>query len=252
MAIAVGTACGSGFLDGLSGGQRLGPNDGAPADSALGPEAGAGLEGGSGCLASFCDDFDHGPLGATWTDSGVTANGSIALVEAGLSPPFAFQAAYEGGVPNTTADIETNIGSRSVINCEVDVRFVSPPPMGEVDYLTFVSIMDNFVLYKVYLAVFNGTWNLGEYGIFTDGGKLDRSKGVPTPPIDTWTHVRFVMDTRQKTLSISFDGQPTTTLGALTQYFSTTREVHIGINFASANAASSSALYDNVACDYGL
>jgi hypothetical protein len=212
-------------------------------------ESGAGP--GAGCAATFCDDFDNGELGAKWSDAGVTTGAEIMLVDAGLSAPFAFRAASPGGIANTEALLAKFVGSRRALRCELDLQLVSPPPTGEIDYISFVSHTTEVPLYRVYFAIFDGTWNVAEFARAADGTRLlDRAKDMPAPPIDRWTHVLFETDGNEA--SISFDGVKVATLTALSQIRPEGREIHIGITFASSATTASSALYDNIACDYGL
>ena len=257
MAVALPLACSSGFLDGLSGGSRLRADSGSPPPLETGVPSADGSELPTGCdaAASFCADFDHGALGATWTDASLTPNGSIALVEGGVSLPFAFQASFVTGTPNTTAYLAKDVGGSDTIRCEFDLMIPSAPAQGEVDYFSFNTFAPEvYTLYKLYFTRYDGTWSLGEYGVPVDGGpKLDRSHAILTvPPTGRWTHVALLSDHKARTLSITFDGKPPETMGGNEQFTLKTRQIQAGIAFATGNADTSSALYDNLSCDWTL
>jgi hypothetical protein len=247
--LLAGMACGPGAIEDLTRGRADGGGAGSDGGRTDAGRSDARADG--GCIATFCDDFDDGILGGRWSDSGATSGAVIELVEGGVSAPLAFRAASPGGIANTQALLAKFIGRRRAVRCELDLQIVAPSASGEVDYLSFVSRTADVSLYQVYFAVFDGTWNVAEFARGADGGRiLDRAKDMPAPPVNRWTHVVFETDGNEA--SISFDGTKVATLSALSAIPPDGREIQIGITFASSASTASSALYDNVACDYGL
>lgn len=92
------------------------------------------------CEATFCDDFDFGPLGATWTDSRGLDAGRLSLGAPAISPPNAFVATLpEDAGDGTESFLIKDLPKGSTLVCGVSI-FVDVVPVTAkfVDILSFL------------------------------------------------------------------------------------------------------------------
>ena len=117
--LALGGALAACFLlpatDGLSGGST-GPSDAAseptPVDGAVD----------GGCDATFCDDFDNGPLGAAWTEIHGADAGWLSLGAPSVSPPNALEIALPDAASGTRmAMLVRDLPKGSALRCSFSV-----------------------------------------------------------------------------------------------------------------------------------
>jgi hypothetical protein len=164
----------------------------APSDAPIQDGAGNG-EGGDagslGCAAAghdFCDDFDNGALGATWTRF-LTQGGTMTLDPVALSPPFSlFLAGADAGGYSDLQLFKDFVGTLG-IRCSFDLRVDAYD--SNVDLL-HVDFKSKSGAYWVRLVVSGG--DLNEYGQLPDGGtRVQHNYAVNQPSVGAWSRVEL-------------------------------------------------------------
>ena len=168
-----------------------------------GGEDGAAKDGGSGssCDATFCDDFDTPPLGATWTSTDILG-GANALVDAGESAPFAFRAITEGGTfSGRSARLTKRFTSFTGATCS----FAAKPLQrsGSVMILAFEGTAPEVQDWSVWIAATPSETRLGGGALFKDGGVSPYlAEFAPVLPTNAWSHLEIDVGQSQATLKL--------------------------------------------------
>lgn len=148
---------------------------------------------GPSCEATFCDDFDKGQLGATWSFETAQANVQLSLDAPAVSAPNAFHVVYGGDAGKKSGMLRKDFSSASSITCEVDLQFA---PNTTSDLLTIQFGGPNNDDNTVWLDMFNGDLGLREDSVLADGGCAcpgwnDTVKSAV--PTNTWLHVKVAI-----------------------------------------------------------
>lgn len=196
----------------------------------------------------FCDDFDKGTQGASWTST-ERERGNVTYGPVGLSPPNALHAAIIPGADNGSAYlIKTLPGNPTDVHCELDLDIEEVPAEGETDLVDIITKGTAGDSYHVYLARFGESWKIAEYQYAEDGGIIDRvdSLGVPLPR-GTWFHV--VLETKGRTATLTANGT-TVSLGSLANVPGTSRSIAVGITYVNDSVKNAAVSVDNVDCTF--
>src|SRR5262249_5585228 len=126
----------------------------------------------------FCDDFDHGPLGATWTQM-FTVGGALTLDPLAISPSSALlaQVAPGGGFEKIILQKDF-AGATKGIRCNLDMRVDVFDDYTDVLPIEFLEPTDS---YFVRIGLGGGA-NVNEYGQFADAGERVRNIWPFTQP----------------------------------------------------------------------
>lgn len=168
-------------------------------DAALADAAREASDGASTCDATFCDDFDRGALGATWTEVRGLDAGFMSLGAPAVSPPNALQIVQfdGGGAQKNLPMLVKDLPKGSSLRCSFSVLGDQlPPANGSGDVLVFLfaggaSFVDNEIL----LALDKAGIGLREDVRLLDGGCACPNFDVGPFPIPTGLFTRITMAT---------------------------------------------------------
>jgi len=249
-------ACAS--LTGLAGGVDGG--DGAPSADASGEMASGGDDQADGGVdapgdapacdpPSFCDDFDHGPLGATWSGFNTSADGVLALESTNVrSPPYALSVTL-----NEPAD--ASVGRQAMLNKSFpQARAVSCSvalylEQTGAETATVMSIFVDNPFWSGYqfnvLILADRTSQLVEWGDFADGsaGPYVYVSGAPIP-LQQWVHAVVTID-YSGSASLYVNGSP---FVKLQTYPQTPKSETFYLGLGAGGSGAWSAFFDDVVC----
>jgi hypothetical protein len=216
--------------------------DAPPASDAHAPLGEAGC---TGTVHDFCDDFDHGALGAAWTRT-FQIGGAFTLDPLAVSPPSSLLAtAADGGSENLIL-VKNFAGATKGIRCQVALR------VDAYDNYTDVLHVDFTVAGEAYFVRvgLGGGGTLNEYGQLPDGGERVRNNWpFQQPPAGQWVDVVLDIDgdPNAGAATLAVDGAQVLSVALSPPTDATGINVELGaINtFPLAWRAH----YDNVACD---
>ena len=177
-----------------------------PSDAASETKTGCGVH-------TFCDDFDHGPLGATW-DGVLTSSGPLVLSTTNvITPPNALQATAipDGG---QSALSKTLISGDNVhIGFEVMVQAPSDTSSTQVDIVTLKMNLapTGYQFVDFGLSRFLDATRLQQYALPNSGAAISQDILV-NEAFASWRHVDFVLAFSTQKLELYIDGTLTTTL----------------------------------------
>lgn len=179
--------------------------DGPLLDSGVDATTDATIDGAAPCPSGwFCDDFDQGPLGATWS-AVATLDGTLTLETGGLSTPNFVRMdllAPKGASRHAYLEKTFTLAPTRAV-CSFAVRVPSRPATGDFQLLEIRDSATHLVYVKVYV---NGT-ELGEEATGADGGNADRFIHLTTAnggiPDATWTTTTLDVDYGAKTVNLS-------------------------------------------------
>jgi hypothetical protein len=162
--------------------------DGAPTDASdAGKPPGDGAP--RSCDATFCDDFDNGPLGATWTATDTAKGGELTLVPQAFSPPNALRMFIPDTSGTRTARLAKAFPTPKRVRCDVELFITKPPVANQnVQVLGFNAPTDAEGFYAVFLKIEDASGYLAEEVT----GSPDRVLDLPPFPVGSWVH--FAMD----------------------------------------------------------
>lgn len=187
--------------DGAGGGDdtATGGDDGGPADA-----GGDGSLPKAGCDATFCDDFDDGPLGVRWTSVNTTNGGALTLDDAAVSAPFALRMDLpdrDSGVTRR-AQLAKTFGAAAHLTCDVRLFVVHPVATGVEGYgLFIVKLSQNGYAIEAKIQDDQTITVSESYKIADAGTNHSVSLGVATP--GQWLHLTVTTDFNS--LSASLD-----------------------------------------------
>jgi hypothetical protein len=165
-------------------------------------DAGVDADATSGCDATFCDDFDDGPLGARWVKQEADG-GELALSPGHVSPPHALRAtlrAADAGA-RRTALLSARLGNARRIDCSFMFLGESLPPSGagrDMDVIRIAVEHPAYVRYSVQLSIAEASSRLREDVHRTDRLECDCPLGridIAERPAG-WTPVHLSADFR--------------------------------------------------------
>ncbi len=196
----------------------------------------------------FCDDFDHTPLGASW--SAVNAdNGAVGLDTSNpVSAPNAFASSIDAtdAAVQRQAKLSRSFVAAKAVDCRFSVQVVQPGT----DLMRFFSIdVVNPALAAYELNIYidpKTTPYVQEWAGMPDGGgyySATNFTSLFTP--GTWVDVELSIE-YGKTIQVWIDGNLTLTMSSLAQV--PQGEVFILGAFSNTGTTAWKLLFDDVAC----
>jgi hypothetical protein len=167
--------------------------DGATTDAAAG----------SPCDASFCDDFDDGPLGAMWTQiQQPSSAGTLALVDAGRSAPLALSAkTYGGELDYRSVELAKYLGNAKTASCALAVKPLERP--GRPAVFFFRGLTTSSEIWQAWIALAATETTLGLAVFSKDGGApFEAIAPANVAPVDEWTELLIETDLEKVTLRV--------------------------------------------------
>lgn len=216
-------------------------SDDAMADAAI-ADAGAGRP----CDATFCDDFDFAPLGASWNEvHAASSAGTLSLVDAGRSAPFALRAATNGGALDfRTVDLAKQFGVVKTASCAFAVKPIERP--GRPAVFFFRGLTTSFDNWYAWVTLASSETTLGLAVFFKDGGPPSEAiASGPTAPVGEWTDLAIATSAGKLTLSVA--GAPAAELPMTFVSSGTGFSAHVGIQVIETTQEV--VLFDDVRCD---
>lgn len=198
------------------------------------------------CDATFCDDFDFGPLGARWAQINAAATaGTLDLVDAGRSAPFALRAtAFGGALTFRDVDLAKQFGSVKTASCTFAVKPVERPGRPAVFFYRGLTTSSDNWYASITLADTETTLGLAIF--FKDGGVPSEAIATAPPaPIGEWTELRIA--TTQTKLTLSVNGVPAADLPMKLATSTSGFSAHLGIQ--AIETTQEVVLFDDVRCD---
>jgi hypothetical protein len=165
--------------------------------------------------ALFCDDFDHGPLGGTWSRREVADGGALTLTGASfVTPPSALVATTEAepGTIFGAANLQVDLGvppRRVRMQFDLYLDAVGSRSAGVGDLV----LHEGLESYDIYLFVHGGSPAAGlrEDITFADGGGPAIEHALPgLLAVHTWTRVIIEADLGARTASVTLEVPPGT------------------------------------------
>ncbi len=251
--------------DGLSGGPTA--EDGgkdvtaAPSDAmsdatdAL-PVDGGGAKGCAREAHEFCDDFDDGGLGVTWSMLTVSGNPSVTLTDAAsVSSPNGLEvnvsAITDGGVRRVAYLTKSIVGSVKGVEVTFDVR-ADVLTGGGVNYATLSfdpAAGESSSYYSVGLAGAQKSATLYEYKEYPDGGYIEHDHAMSLLPLQKWLHMRFVLTIASPASYQLFVDGVSAAQGPLTPPTHTGISLYIGAAYINEPSGPTRVVIDNVTLD---
>lgn len=194
---------------------------------------------------SFCDDFDEMPLAAKWTTV-TQERGTLALQASDRSPPYALSAtATAAAKAGDVALVQKLPGIPASVVCEVDVKVTAAS--GYFDVLGISTVGSGGAEEAIAVIHDNGTWKLGEFSTFGDGGETDQTVVLSDVAKDRWLHIVLATDFGNKTVSASI-ASSTMSLD-ISPPPATSRLVGLGLIFVQPTSTAS-VLFDDFVCTF--
>lgn len=221
-AIAAGSfaaaAC-SALVDtsGLSGGpadaalEASSPGDAAPdvVDVPDAADAADAADGGGICDASFCDDFDDGPLGARWTSMDIGTSGVLSLATPAVSAPNSLRAVLLDALTDDDAYafVDKDLGPGKAVRCEFSVFLTTrPTDNNHTDLFRIRASGADVKDYQLWFGVTNIDATFREDVFFPDGGCDCPRQDVGPDSFPDARWVRVTVESNFKTATVRYDG----------------------------------------------
>jgi hypothetical protein len=197
---------------GVAGSTTEGGAADAPADADPGadarPPADAGADAAARvCDATFCDDFDTTPLGATWDQVTQSGGGTLSLGAGALSAPNALVVDLTGAARRIAFLGRSFATVTTSIDCAVSL-FVEIPPATNVDAQFFGFGASGPGAPVIFLKL-EGSAVAGSVGLryysevgLPDGGITSYTDAVATIPVGVWKRARFASDGASATVTV--------------------------------------------------
>ena len=160
------------------------------------------------CEASFCDDFDDGPLGAMWTKvHQPSAAGTLALTDAGRSEPFALSATTSGGaLQYRNVELAKLLGDAKTVTCSFAVKPIERPGRPAVFFLRGLTSASE--TWQAWIALAPNETTLGLVIFSKDGGvPFEAIESASAAPLDQWTDLALTTDLGKLALRVG-DASP--------------------------------------------
>jgi hypothetical protein len=175
-----------------------------------GLDTSAPADAGKICDATFCDDFEDGPLGARWTSVEITNGGIAELTMPDDAGSKAFRARFSGGSASgdRSAVLERDLGKGSHLRCDFSMFVAARPNEIFVDALRIRTTVPGVDPYHLLFGVNAGAGGTFREDFFYTEGGCDcplHDGNPPTFPDSQWVRVTF--ETNFMTASIAYDGQ---------------------------------------------
>ncbi|MBX3210029.1 MAG: hypothetical protein KF764_33675 [Labilithrix sp.] len=199
--------------------------------------------------ATFCDDFDDGPLGAKWTTVDAVF-GELTLVDGGVSPPNALRIdlyARDAGIARR-AHLARDFTFPRQLHCSMHVSVPVLASDTDVELLTFTANSGSLSAYTFFLKATRAELTAHEQLKETSSSSTTR-KDIPLEnvPRGRWIHVGVDVDFPAGKLTLDLDGRPVS--GALTpQTNAPLLEVSLG-EPDDSDPSPATILYDDFWCN---
>jgi hypothetical protein len=197
------------------------------------------------CDASFCDDFDTPPLGSTWNaKGGVPSDGTLELVDAGRSPPFALRAkTHAGDFAYRRVVLARSFNAATRVSCSFGVKPIERPGRPAVFFFRGVEdgTMDEWL---AWIALSSTETTLGIARFHADGGITDAIETAPIAPVGAWTDLAIALEATKVRLVVG--GAPAVEL-PVEFPIAPSVAVHLGIQ--AVEATEQVILFDDLRCD---
>jgi len=200
----------------------LGPSSGTDGGDAAAVDAPptANEGGASPCATThdFCDDFDHGPLGATW-DQIVSQAGPLALSSTAVTPPSALGVTVLDSAQTAQASmLEKQFPSSKHVHVELDAQVTSPSNAfgTEVDFVTLEVTPPagydeaGLSLFRRHDSSTPGPSVLQYF--YIQGSNVQTIDEDVAEDFSSWRHVALDADFDAQTFAVAIDGTPVTQL----------------------------------------
>jgi hypothetical protein len=218
---------------------------GSPGDAAGDGDARTCSSGG------FCDDFDQGALGATWTTKVIEGASSLDFdIVDFQSAPRSLRAKVpaRGSESSKAALLRSLAGTPKSLRCSFSIRVNSTAraPTDFIDFFQIRAVGPTLPAYEMRLGLLATKTNVRE-DVHLDGNLCNcprKAVDIENLPQSTWT--RVTVDTDLASMEISYDGR--VVLATPFQGVSyTSLSVYLGLqNFSSVAA---DVQYDDLVCD---
>jgi hypothetical protein len=224
-------------------------NDAAASDAAA-PDAALPAR---GCSVphTFCDDFDKGTLGATWTAQSFGADGNLTLDTSNVrSAPNALLATLgtfstDGGAP-VDQYIEKTFEAFSSFSCTWQMLVEQHPNVGEPDYIEMNVKSARAGLDETFIEVYGNATGT-HLSLFQDPAGSSKFATSGALPLNTWLDaslsiealgaVKVVIGTRTLVATLDMPPTPNASSG-----------LRLGLHFAGESDGAR-VRYDDFACD---
>lgn len=204
-----------------------------------------------GAVHAFCDDFDHGALGATW-DSVVVQSGPLVYSTSNvITPPHALQAtANTNGSPT---NLVKNFPAADHTHVELDLMIQSPSVVqnAEVDFITIEETQppSGFGFADLTFARNAGTSDLGQYASPLDGGVATRQDLAINEAFGAWRHVVLDLVFSTQTLEVRIDGTLVQTLHFVPSLGPSPLQIAVGAAFVNNTSGDWNVFVDDFVVD---
>ena len=225
---------------------RAVPNEGGALDA--GAEATSSSDAGRTCDATFCDDFDDGPLGAKWTKTTLAGGGTLELATPARSLPNALRAQFHGvsSPQDRYAMLEQDLGLGKSVRCDFSIYVASRPNMDLDDVFRIRTRGPGVGDFLLYFAVSTGGGSLADDIAYPDGGCACPQKYVPFTqlPVSSWAHV--TVETNFSTATVTVDGTMVVsdTFGPIVP----NEPIVVGLGGRAFSSITSDVLFDDFSC----
>lgn len=159
------------------------------------------VDAGTGCDATFCDDFDTTPLGATWTSQNVD-KATIELADAGRSAPFAFKVTAPGGAfAGRSGQLQKRFSGVKGVTCSFAVKPLERPGQPFIFYLKGTA--PEVSSWEAWIALTPSETRLGIGQTFKDGGASPYDADfAPLLPLNQWALLEIATNLTNVTLKV--------------------------------------------------
>ena len=245
-------------LDGLTGGDAglaEGGDGSDDVESDVVVQNDAGIDGRvSPCLKphTFCDDFDHGLLGAKWDRMVMTA-GSLSLSTNAVTQPNALEATAISITGGSQTLLAKTFPAMDHTHIELDIQVANPSDttQTEVDLvaLWLVQAPPGYSSSELYVERWQDAAILEQYALADDGGSVGQSLPI-NETFNAWRHVTLDLDRPSSTFTMSIDGQTPTVMLLEAPLAMFPFELGVGVaNVSSTIAGEWDVWIDNVVVD---
>lgn len=236
------------------------PPDGVDAATEAALDAGvetAAQDGGDldgGCHASFCDDFENGPIGMTWDSVDNTGGGKLEAVSNSEKGGRAMKATIDA-VDAGAMDRYATLIKRLPIGKRVVCSFRFKPDLitfGATDFADYAFIKGGapaigIVDYSMIMSLgASATAGMREDLLFDDGGCACPRKSATLPPFTNGAWVAMRLDTDFQTVTVSKD-DVVVYKGDFAGF--TTNSITLNLGLRAYGPVHIEATYDDLVCD---
>jgi hypothetical protein len=228
---------------------RAAPNEAGAVDAAdASDDAASPSDAARTCDATFCDDFDDGPLGATWTKTNLAGGGTLDLATPAQSLPNALRARFYGvsSPDDRYAMLEKDLGMGKAVRCDFAMQVTKRPNKDIDDVFRIRTRGPGLNDYLLWFVVSTAGGALADDIAYPDGGCAcpQRYDAFPNLPQGTWVHVTVETDFSRATVKI--DGQTVVddTFGPLVP----TEPIVVGLGGRAFSSITGDVLFDDFSC----